>query len=107
MKQQKTLWQNAFPQMARFSDNFDDPDNPDFVLNPAYSDVSGNIIVNIKGDIGRISDGAKTYSKIDDNFIYRMGRGKKLFNDFENGDYTLKNAPNGFEQIPFDKIGRY
>ena len=69
--------------------------------------VSGNIIVNIKGDIGRISDGAKTYSKIDDNFIYRMGRGKKLFNDFENGDYALKNAPDGFEQIPLDKIGRY
>ena len=83
------------------------PINPDFVLNPAYSDVSGNIIVNITGKIGEISDAAKKYSRIDDNFIYKMGKGKKLFNDFENGDYTLKNAPDGFEQIPLDKIGRY
>ena len=52
-------------------------------------------------------DAAKKYSRIDDNFIYKMGKGKKLFNDFENGDYTLKNAPDGFEQIPLDKIGRY
>lgn len=101
------LWQNAFPQMTRFSDNFDDPDDPDFVLNPAYSDVSGNIIVNITGKIGEISDAAKKYSRIDDNFIYKMGKGKKLFNDFENGDYTLKNAPDGFEQIPLEEIGRY
>ena len=54
-----------------------------------------------------LGGGAKTYSKIDDNYIYRMGKGEKLFNNFENGDYTLKNAPDGFEQIPFDKIGRY
>ena len=39
-------------------------------------------------------------------FLITMGA-TALFNDFSNGDYTLKNAPDGFEQIPLDKIGRY
>ena len=30
-----------------------------------------------------------------------------IFKDAANGNYTLKNVPDGFEQIPFDKIGRY
>ena len=31
----------------------------------------------------------------------------ELFADAANGDYTLINAPDGFEQIPFGEIGRY
>ena len=104
---QTDTWKKAYPQMQKFSDDFNDTDNPDFVPNPAYSNVNKNIIVNIPGTIGKISDAAKNYSKIDDNYIYRMGKGEKLFNDFANGDYSLKNAPDGFEQIPLDKIGRY
>ena len=41
------IWQNAFPQYSHFSTDFSDADSPDFAPNPAYSDVSCNIIINI------------------------------------------------------------
>lgn len=104
---QTDVWKEAYPQMTRFSDDFNNTDNPDFVPNPAYSNVNKNIIVNIPGSIGDISEAANRFSNVADNYIYRLKKSGELFADAANGDYTLKNAPDGFEPIPFDIIGRY
>ncbi len=104
---QTDVWKEAYPQMQKFSDDFNDTDNPDFVPNPAYSNVNKNIIVNIPGTIGKISDSANRFSNVTDNAVYKMKARDDIFEDAANGNYTLKNIPDGFEQIPFDKIGRY
>ncbi len=104
---QTDVWKEAFPQMQRFSDDFNNTESPDFVPNPAYSNVKNNFIVNIPGSIGNISEGADRFSSVTDNFIYTLKKSGELFADAANGDYTLKNAPDGFEQIPFGEIGRY
>ena len=104
---QTETWKEAYPQMQKFSDDFDDTDNPDFVPNPAYSNVNKNIIVNIPGTIGEISESADRFSNVTDNYLYKLKNSNDVFADAANGDYTLKNAPEGFEQISFGEIGRY
>ncbi len=110
---QTDVWKEAFPQMARLSDDYTDRENPDFAPNPAYSNVSGNIIVSMTCDIGVISDAANKFSVIDNNAIFGLQKLKKIFTDPENGDYTLKEGSPAleelpdFEQIPMWKIGRY
>ncbi len=104
---QTDVWKQAFPQMQKFSDDFDNTDAPEFVPNPAFSDVSKNIIVNVNGDIGNISEAADRFSDIKDNYLYKLKDCADVFADAANGDYTVLNAPEGFEQLPFAEIGRY
>ena len=104
---QTDVWKQAYPQMQKFSDDFNNTDAPEFVPNPAFSDVKLNIIVNAAGSIGDISEAAEKYSNISDNYIYKTAKSDEVFKDAANGDYTVINAPDGFEQIPFAEIGRY
>ena len=107
------VWQKAYPQMARFSDDFDRPDDPGFVPNPAYSSVTGNLTVCYAGNIGGISEAAQKYSDFSGNACYRLKEMEKLFVDYRNGDYTLRSdAPvfdeiPDFEPLPLNEIGRY
>lgn len=110
---QSETWQNAFPQMAKISDNFDDIDNPDFGPNPAYSTVSGNLIINAGKSIGFISEKANQYSDISDNSLFKLTKLNGIFNSPATGDYTLKDSsevfnqlPN-FENLPISEMGRY
>lgn len=104
---QTDIWKNAYPQMQKFSDDFDNTDAPEFVPNPAFSNVCGNIIINVTGNIGDISESAYRFSNVSGNYIYRLSKSGDIFEDAENGNYTVKNAPDGFEQIPLSDIGRY
>ena len=110
---QTETWKAAFPQMAKIRDDFDRTDDPDFAPNPAYSVVSGNLIVNLTDSIGNISEAANRYSTVENNAVFGLYRSKRIFNDPENGDYTLKaDAPvytvlPEFEQIPLSQIGQY
>ena len=104
---QSEIWQKAYPAMQNFSSDFDNTDSPDFVPNPANSVVSGNIIINSKGSIGDISNDADRFSDISGNILLKTNQADDYFTDYESGDYSLKNVPDGFETIPMEKIGRY
>ncbi len=110
---QSELWQRTYPYLQRYSDDFDDQDDPDFLPNPSYSSVTGNLIVSSCGKVGEITEPAARFSDISGNAVYRMNAMKKLFVDPDNGDYTLRDdAPvfdeiPGFGQIPLREIGRY
>ncbi len=110
---QSGAWKAAFPEMQKFSDDFDNTDAPEFVPNPAFSDVSGNIIVNTLADIGNISDSANKYSSITGNVIFKLSKADNIFTSPENGDYSIKEGSAvydtipGFENIPVNEIGRY
>ncbi len=103
------IWQKAYPQMKLFSSDFSDTENPDFVLNPAYSTVTHNILISKSGKIGRIDELPYKFSTIEDNPCFRLSKLTKIFRDPENGDYTLlEDAPVDFEiDIPSaGEIGR-
>ena len=95
-------WKSAFPELSKLSDDFDDTKDPMFAANPANSKVKNNVVVNTKKSIGEISKGAKKYSDISDNTLFKI----KDFPFEEKGNYTLTELPNNFEQLPFDKMGR-
>ncbi len=107
------LWQKAYPYTANWSLDYADPENPNFLPNPANSSVSSNLIVQYAGSFGRCDDSVYRFSDISGNAVYQVNAMKKLFVDPDNGDYTLRSdAPvfdeiPGFEQIPIGEIGRY
>ena len=110
---QTPVWQKAFPQMTRFTDDFSRISDPDFVPNPAYSVVSGNLTVNFAGDLGSISEAAKAYSDFSGNACFRLKQMKDIFTDYETGDYSLPEDSlvftvlPGFEPLPISEMGRY
>lgn len=109
---QTDIWKAKYPQLAKVTHDFNDVDNPYFGVNPAFSTVSSNIIVDRSGNVGSIADSVYTYSTVENNpamlLLFNPG-----FVDFKGGNYLLKdNAPvlkklTEFEQIPFGEIGRY
>lgn len=110
---QSDAWQNAFPQYKRFSDDFSDVDNPGFAPNPAYSEIVGNVHINLFNIGGKIADSVYMFSTVKDNPTYYMSAASSIFVDYKNGNYNLKadsriykDVP-GFEPIPIAQIGRY
>lgn len=107
---QNAVWQEAFPQYKAFSDDFDNTDSPDFVPNPANSVVENNLIFDDAASIGNISEAADRFSTVSRENIYNLMKIGDFFTDPENGDYTLletADLPDGFEELPLEKIGRY
>ena len=107
---QTAVWQEAFPQYAVFTDDFDDIDNPGFVPNPANSTVADNLIFDDAASIGVIAASADRFSTVSRENIYGLSKLADFFTDPENGDYTLlatADLPEGFEALPLEKIGRY
>lgn len=105
-------WRAAFPQYNNYSEDFSNPDIPGFVPNPALSTVSGNIIFDKSSSLGNISDAAMQFSTIDGNGVYSLSKLDSVFEDAQNGNYTVKedsavfkDIP-GFENIPLEDIGR-
>lgn len=96
-------WQEAYPELSKLSSDFNDTKNPAFAANPSNSKVKNNVIVNPKKDIGDISKNAKKYSDISDNYLYKI-KDKPFQKD---GVYQLNEEISGFEQLPFEKMGRH
>lgn len=109
---QSDVWQKAYPAMTRFSDDFDHTDSPDFVPNPAYSTVTGNVVVSIGGSLGGIEELPEKYSDISGNAIFKPKQMGDIFTDPAGGDYSLKEGSlvfreiPDFEPLPLDEIGR-
>lgn len=110
---QTGTWKTAYPQMTKFSSDFDNTDNPNFIPNPAGSVVSGNLVLDFSQSTLDFEEKVKEYSDVSGNAVYMMTKADRIFTDYLNGDYSLKdnslahkNLPD-FEEIPLDKIGRY
>lgn len=95
-------WQKAYPQLSQLSDDFNNTDAPSFAANPAGSSVKNNVMINEKKTGGTFAKRVKKFSDVGNNFSYRLGDVQ-----FESdGLYRLKEAPEGFGQLPLDQMGR-
>ena len=99
---QSAEWKAAFPELSALSDDFENTEDPQFAANPANSTVKHNVVVNAKKSLGDISNGAEKYSDISENTLYKLGDAPFA----ADGDYTLTQLPEGFEQLPFGEMGR-
>ncbi len=107
------IWQKAYPELAKITEDFNDYDNPDFPINPKNVSIHGNIIISPHNSIGNIAQSVYTYGKVYDNIVYPSEAAEEIFTDAANGDYRIKAGSDAekrlpdFEPIPFEKIGRY
>ena len=115
---QTDVWKNAFPQMTRFSSDFSDTDNPDFVPNPAYSKFNGNVFFGTHSEeetYAWLSKAAQKYSDLSGNAVYNAAEfsADDFFVSPGNGDFRIKeNSPireiiPDFEDLPVSEMGRY
>lgn len=95
------VWKNAFPQLTKLSDDFDNTDDPAFAANPANSVVENNVIVNEKKDIGDIAKRVKKYSTVENNMLYTFKN-----SPYSDGNYGEKISTDGFEPLPVSEMGR-
>ena len=106
------IWAAKYPQLAKVTSDFADPDNPYFAVNPAFSVIENNIIVDRSDNVGQISESSYRFSTVENNPTYLM-LVNPGFVDFRGGDYRLREGAcvyqelTAFEQIPFSEIGRY
>ena len=102
------IWQQAYPQMAAFYEEFDRKNNPRFVPNPGCSEVCDNVVVDFglfSGNI--ICKEAKRMGKIERNLRYGKTKMERLFLNPAEGDYRLaenskvKKDLSEFKELPF------
>ncbi|NLX79566.1 MAG: right-handed parallel beta-helix repeat-containing protein [Clostridiales bacterium] len=113
---QTDIWKEAFPQMSKISDDFDDAENPYFGPNPAFSVVSDNIVISKSPvpSIGTISPFVTKYSAVEHNSVINFGAIHSVFPGIAKGDYTMNansaflyQLSDDFEILPLSEIGRY
>lgn len=106
---QTDVWRAAYPAYARFSADFAEIDDARFGANPAFSDVSCNLIFDGDTKIGNIDNSVYAYSAVRDNGVFPLKRAVDIFADAENGDYSVRDAAGlgfAFERLPVEMMGR-
>ena len=102
-------WAKRYPSLARVSTDFSDPDDPDFPVNPANSEVVGNIIIDENEKMGVIRPDVARYSVVSGNAVFRSGEAA----GFLPGSFLLapdapaRKAIPDFEDLPLSRMGRY
>ncbi|MCQ2432897.1 MAG: DUF4867 family protein, partial [Clostridia bacterium] len=104
-----SVWAEKYPILAKvITDFYHDPDDPDYPVNPAYSSVQGNVIIDEKERLGHMDDSVYTYSTVKDNLVF-ADRAAAGWDDaaerFSEGSPVFEKLP-GFAAIPVEKIGR-
>ena len=85
-------WRNAYPAVARFSDDPSDMDDPSFIPNPAYSVVTDNVLVGLKP--ADFAASVQRFSTVEPNAAYSPWRMRNYW------------ALPRYERIPVEIIGR-
>lgn len=113
---QTDIWKAAYPQMSRISGDFSDKQNPYFGPNPAFSEVSDNIIMakSPVPNIGSINTFVSDFSTVEHNAVVNYGTVYSVMPGFKKGDYTVNTVSlfageltDGFYQLPLSEMGRY
>lgn len=109
---QSEIWKDYFPGCAQIVFDAQNKDDPVYYANPSNSRVENNVILSLDKSFGNISEQANRFSKFENNALFELTDGD-VFTNAKRGDYTL--AENsaavdkmlGFENLPFELIGRY
>ncbi|MGI6773241.1 MAG: right-handed parallel beta-helix repeat-containing protein [Acutalibacteraceae bacterium] len=113
---QTDVWKEAFPQMSKISDDFDDVENPYFGPNPAFSVVSDNIVISKSPvpNIGSMNTFVTKFSTVEHNAVINFGAILSVFPNIGKRDYTvnadsmfLYELTDDFYNLPLSEIGRY
>ena len=106
------IWKNAYPEMQKWFWDESKTDDPYFIGNASNNRITGNLLVNTAGELGRIDKFSGSLCDISGNAAYTLDMLEAIFVDPDNGDYRLREDSivyeliPGFEELPIDKMGR-
>ncbi len=108
-------WYELIAYLPFINLNDDESHDAYFLLNPAMTLISDNIMMNSKSSLGNIFSPVRQYSTIVDNYTggNSVSDLANIFVDPANGDYRIReDAPiwdtaKEFKDIPYHLIGRY
>lgn len=105
-------WRVRYPRLAALRTDFDDPDDPNFPINPAYSSVCYNVIIDARADTFDWKDGIAEsvfrYSTVSGNCIYKTAEEAKWdpeVLEFTPDSPVFREIPS-FKNPPSKGIGR-
>ena len=97
------VWAKKYPLLSQVTTSFENPDDPNFPVNPAFSVVKNNVIINKDARLGQIAKSAYTYSTIGENHVFHSCEEAGF--DIETLKFTGTHDFD-FPTIPSDSIGR-
>lgn len=104
---QSEIWQEAFPQYKTITTDPEKINDPCFMANPANSSITGNIVFDKYGSIGKIDGTVYEYSNVSDNELHYLSSLGAYFDDYNEGIYLSdKDNLKEFNKV-LDKVGRY
>jgi len=97
------IWTKKYPTLAKIKTDFAEYDDPDFPINPTYSVVRNNVIIDEAEKPVWCAESVYTYSTVENNPVYKTAEEAGF------DPVTKKFVPEreGFPAIPVEKIGRY
>lgn len=103
------IWAKRYPLLARTSEDFSKPDDPDFAVNPSYSTVINNLIIGTEEPQVLAYESVPMFSRMEKNPVFASMEEAGL--DPQTGllaeDAPAREGMEQFTQIPYGKIGRY
>ncbi len=100
-------WKSRYPRIADCHFNAEpDPDDPNFLVNPAYSSVKNNIVI-ASGGLYDVSDSVRKFSYVDENDLYESKTAAGYDEDAQNlsPDSPVYTEHPSFAPIPVADIG--
>jgi len=99
----KGIWAEKYPTLAGLTEDAAMATSPDFPVNPANVIVEGNIIISTKEAPMRFSRPLYRYAQLGENPVYTSCEEA----GFDLETLKFEKIPEGFEEIPIGKIGRF
>ena len=96
-------WAAKYPTLAKVKTDFTEYDDPDFPINPSYSVIRNNIIIDPEEKPVWCAESVYRYSTVENNPVYKTAEEAGF--DLEAKKFVPERE--GFPQIPVEKIGRY
>ncbi len=102
------IWLEKYPLLSKIITDFDQYDDPDFPINPTYSFVRRNVIIDGEERLGRIAQSVYDYSTVENNPVYKTAEAAGL--DTETWQFAedsdVYRVIEGFQNLPVAEMGR-
>ncbi len=102
------VWLEKYPLLSKIITDFDQFNDPDFPINPTYSFVRRNVIIDGEERLGHIAQSVYDYSTVENNPVYKTPEAAGLDTEtWQFGeDSDVFRAIEGFQNLPVAQMGR-
>lgn len=94
------IWRKKYPSLAGVSTDFQNPQDPDFPINPANVVLEHNVVIHRDACLGEIAESLYEYNKIGVNYLFKSVEEA----GFRRETLKFHSPPADFPEIPVEKI---